>query len=324
MKSICAGRAMTHALMALVLGFAAVLAGGPAEAQRRGPPAEMKKIADDLYFWFDYDGTNSIIWATSEGVMVVDTQPHPALARRLIEQVRKITDKPIKWAVNTQVHGDHFLGNSEFKKIGATIVANAHAAYLMQRYWEKDLKRRVPGFEKAGLDAKEVTFVAPDKTFEDELVIEMAGRKVRLFYPGPAQDPGCSYVHFPHAKAVATSGSLTPGSVSNLMYTPSIDGWVKVLRQLQGMDVDVFLPGHGNLGKKSDVDEAVTFLTTVQSEVRAARAKGVPLAEAQKTLTFPAFKDWRNYGRMADYVRNVYVLEETGKPEYWTQGWERK
>lgn len=50
----------------------------------------------------------------------------------------------------------------------------------------------------------------------------------------------------------------------------------------------------------------------------------MPLAEAQRTLTFPQFKEWRNYGRMSDYVRNVWVLEETGRPEYWTQGWERR
>lgn len=108
------------------------------------------------------------------------------------------------------------------------------------------------------------------------------------------------------------------------MYTPSIDGWIKVLRQLQAMDVDVYLPGHGDLGKKSDIDDAVGFLTAVQTEVRAARAKGMALAEAQKTLTFPAYKDWRNAARMPDYVRNIYVLEETGQPEYWNQGWERR
>lgn len=311
---------IVHAAAAAAFAFVSVTA---ALAQSE-PPPQMKKIADDLYFWFDFAGTNSIVWATGEGVLVIDTQPHPAKARILIGEIRKITDKPIKWAFNSQVHGDHFLGNSEFKAAGATIVAQAHAAFLMQRYWEKDLKRRIPGFEKAGLDPTEVKMVQPDRTFEDEMVIEMGGRKVRLFYPGPGQDPGAAYAHFPHARAVVTSGTLTPKSVGNMQYTPSIDGWIKVLRQLQGMDVDVYLPGHGDLGRKSDIDDTVAFMTTLQTEVRAARAKNVPVAEAQKSITLPAYKAWRNYGRMEDYVRNVYVLEETGKPEYWNQGWERK
>lgn len=293
-------------------------------AQGTAPPPQMKKVADDLYFWFDFSGTNSAFWVTDDGVFVIDTQPHPATARRLIAEIAKVTDKPIRWAFNSQAHGDHYLGNSEFKKVGARIIAQAHAAFLIDKYWDKDFARRKPGFEKAGLDVRELVKVLPDETFEDELVIRVGNRHVRLFYPGIGQDPGAAYAHFPHAKAVATSGSLTPMSLSNLMFTPSIDGWVKVLRQLQGMDVDVYLPGHGDLGRKSDIDETIGFITSVQSEVRAARAKGVPLAEAQKTLTFEAYKSWRNYGRIADYVRNVYVLEETGKPEYWINGWERK
>lgn len=319
--------AWRHVLSALALFGLATSAGSiPAFAQGAAapPPAQMKKVADDLYFWFDYRGTNSALWVTDDGVFVIDTQPHPVAARRLIAEIGKVTTKPIRWAFNSQAHGDHYLGNSEFKKIGARIIAQAHAAFLMDKYFDKDLARRTPGFQKAGLDVKEISKVLPDQTFEDELVIRVGSRQVRLFYPGIGQDPGAAYAHFPHAKAVATSGTLTPRSMSNLMFTPSIAGWVKVLQHLKGMDADVYLPGHGDLGRKSDVDDAITMLSTIDKEVKAARAKGVSLAEAQKSLTFPQYKDWRNYGRMADYVRNAYVLEETGRPEYWINGWERK
>jgi glyoxylase-like metal-dependent hydrolase (beta-lactamase superfamily II) len=314
-----------RSLLAAVVGIGGLLGlAGGALAQGNAPPPQLKKVADDLYFWFDFRGTNSAFWVTDDGVFVIDTQPHPVQARNLIAEIAKVTPKPIRWAFNSQAHGDHYLGNSEFKKVGARIIAQAHAAFLMDKYWEKDFARRKPGFEKAGLDVKELVKVLPDQTFEDELVIRVGNRQVRLFYPGIGQDPGAAYAHFPHAKAVATSGTLTPRSLSNLMFTPSIDGWATVLQQLKAIDADVYLPGHGDLGKKSDIDETIAFITTVQRDVRAARAKGMPLAEAQKTLTFETYKSWRNYARIADYVRNVYVLEETGKPEYWTNGWERK
>lgn len=315
-------RAVTTAVA--MIACAGMTLVGAALAQGKAPPPHMKKVADDLYFWFDYAGTNSAFWVTDEGVFLIDTQPHPAAARRLIAEIAKITDKPIKWAFNSQAHGDHYLGNSEFKKLGTRIIAQAHAAHLMDKYFDKDLARRKPGFEKAGLDVNEIAKVPPDQTFEEELVIRVGARQVRLFYPGIGQDPGAAYAHFPHARAVATSGTLTPKSVSNLMFTPSVDGWIKVLSQLKAMDVDTYLPGHGDLGKKSDIDDSIAFLTTLQSEVKAARAKGSSMADAQKAITLPAYKDWRNYGRMSDYVRNVWVLEETGKPEYWVNGWERK
>jgi hypothetical protein len=67
-----------------------------AAAQEGGnpPPAEMKKVGQDLYFHFDYDSSNSIIWVTEEGVLVY-TRQHPRGAKELVEKIRKITDKPI-------------------------------------------------------------------------------------------------------------------------------------------------------------------------------------------------------------------------------------
>jgi glyoxylase-like metal-dependent hydrolase (beta-lactamase superfamily II) len=309
-------------LSAIVLALGALAI--PATAQNKAPPPQMKKVADDLYFWFDYRGTNSAIWITDDGVFVIDTQPHPVKARNLISEIRKLTDKPIKWAFNSQVHGDHYLGNSEFKKLGATIIAQADAAFLMKKYFAKDVKRRTPGFVKAGLDVKELSMVLPDITFEKELVLTLGSKQVRLFYPGPGQDPGASYAYFAHAKALHTNGSFTTGSLSNLMFTPSVDGWIKVLRQIQSMDIDVYVPGHGDLGKKSDVEASIGFLTAIQARAKDAIARKMPLEEAQTTLTLEEYKDWRNYPRMKNYVSNMYTLLQTGKPPYWTDGWERK
>jgi glyoxylase-like metal-dependent hydrolase (beta-lactamase superfamily II) len=323
-------RAFRPSLLGIPAAIAASLALAlwalttPAVAQGKAPPPQMKKVADDLYFWFDYRGTNSAIWITDDGVFVIDTQPHPVKARSLIGEIRKLTDKPVKWAFNSQVHGDHYLGNSEFKKLGATIIAQADAAFLMKNYFAKDVKRRTPGFVKAGLDIKELSMVLPDITFEKELVLTLGGKQVRLFYPGPGQDPGASYAHFPHAKALHTNGSFTTGSLSNLMFTPSVDGWIKVLREIQAMDIDVYVPGHGDLGKKSDVEASIGFLTTIQAKAKDAIARKVPLDEAQKTLTLDEFKSWRNYPRMRDYVSNMYTLLQSGKPPYWTDGFERK
>src|SRR5687768_11750807 len=71
---------------------------GAAQEGAKRPPAEMKKVGQDLYFHFDYDSSNSIIWVTEEGVLVIDTRQHPRGAKDLLEKIGKITDKPIRWA----------------------------------------------------------------------------------------------------------------------------------------------------------------------------------------------------------------------------------
>jgi glyoxylase-like metal-dependent hydrolase (beta-lactamase superfamily II) len=92
---------------------------------------------------------HSAFLITEEGVLVVDTRQHPRDGRDLLDRIRKITDKPIKWVVNTHFHGDHTYGNSEFKAVGADIVAHVDTARIMAQVAEKEFDRRQPFFKKA-------------------------------------------------------------------------------------------------------------------------------------------------------------------------------
>jgi len=304
-------------LASLVLLIFFSEAGQPAEeGAKPPPPAEMKKVAADLYFHFDYDSSNSIIWTTEEGVLVIDTRQHPRGAKELIDKIKKITDKPIRWAVVTQAHGDHYLGNQVFKELGATIVSQSDAAQVMEKYFDKDVARRGGFFKRHSFDPKEIKMILPDVTFETKMNIHMGGKVAQLIYLGPAQDPGASFIYFPHAKALATGGNFGRQSWANPMFTPSVDGWIAVLRKTLEMDVDVYLPGHGDVGTKKDVQEAIGFLTDLQAAVKDAIAKGMSREEAAKTLQFPKYKDWRNAGNAPANITAMYHLLTTGKSIY--------
>lgn len=291
-------------------------AGAAAQEGAKPPPAEMKKVGQDLYFHFDYDSSNSIIWATEEGVLVIDTRQHPRGAKDLVEKIRKITDKPIRWAVVTQAHGDHYLGNQVFKEQGATLVSQIDAAHIMEKYFDKDLARRGGFFKRYGFDSKEIKMTLPDVTFESRMNIHLAGKVAQLIYLGPAQDPGASFIYFPHMKALATGGSFARQSWANPMFTPSVDGWIAALRKISEMDVEVFLPGHGDIGTKKDVQDAITFLVDLQTGVKDAIAKGMSKEQAAKSLQFPKYKDWRNADRAADNITAMHHLLTTGRSIY--------
>lgn len=291
-------------------------AGRAAEEGAKIPPAEMKKIAPDLYFHFDYDSSNSIIWATEEGVLVIDTRQHPRGAKELVEKIRKITDKPIRWAVVSQAHGDHYLGNQVFKELGATIVSQSDAAQVMEKYFDKDVARRGGFFKRHRFDPSEIKMTLPDVTLDTKMTIKLGVKEAQLVYFGPGQDPGASFIYFPHAKALATSGNFGRQSWANPMFTPSVDGWIAVLRKTLEMDVDVFLPGHGDVGNKKDVQEAIGFLTDVQAGVKDAIANGMSREQAAKTLQFPKYKDWRNANNAPATITAMYHLLTTGKSIY--------
>jgi cyclase len=151
-----------------------------AVAQERAPrDVVIKQVADDVYFLFDFDGSNSAFLVTADGVLVIDTRTHPREGRDLLDRIRKLTDKPIKWVINSHFHGDHHMGNSVFKELGATFVAQEETARLMQLVQPKEMARRVEGFKSRGYDPDEVKLVSPDVTFDSKLTLRLGGREIR-------------------------------------------------------------------------------------------------------------------------------------------------
>ena len=302
----------------LVLGLASFLfAAVPAAAQGRSPPPpEMKQIAPDLHFFFDFAGSNAAFLVTDEGVLVIDARTHPRLGQDLIDRIRKVTDKPIKWLVNTHFHGDHHYGNSAFKAAGVTIVAQKDTANLMQRLHSKEIARRVDGFKKAGLDPNEVKLVLPDVTFDSEMTIRLGNREVRLFYLGPGQQAGDTFVAIPHARVLFTPGAFGRRSMPNMAFTPSVENWVKLLNTVATMDVDKVLPAHGDVAVAADVKELAAMIADEYATVKAAIDRGVNLDDAIKTLTFPQYKDWRNYNRLTGEIRSLYELIKDKRRSY--------
>jgi glyoxylase-like metal-dependent hydrolase (beta-lactamase superfamily II) len=306
------------ALLALLASF--IVAASPAVAQESGQRAAqeptLKQIAPDLHFFFDYNGSNAVFLVTDDGVLLIDTRTHPRVGQDLLERIRKVTDKPIKWVVNSHFHGDHHFGNAPFKAAGATFVAQKETARIMQQVQPKEMARRIDGFKKIGYDPNEVKLVVPDVTFDNEMTIRLGGREVRLMYLGPGQQAGDTFVLFPHARTLFTPGSFAKRSMPNMAFTPSVETWLKLLDQVAAMDVDTILPAHGDVATRADVKELSAMLADEYATVKQAVAKGVSVDEAIKTLTFPQYKEWRNYNRLPGEIKALYELIQTGKRSY--------
>ena len=279
-------------------------------------PVVERQVAPDLHFVFDFDSSNSGFLVTDEGVLVIDTRQHPRDGQDLIDRIRKATDKPIKWVVNTHFHGDHFFGNPPFKALGATIVAQKDTAALMQKTFRKEVARRGKFFASRGYDPNEVKLVMPDVTFDSEMTIHLGGKEIRLVYLGPGQNPGDTFVLIPHDRAIYTPGAFAKRSWANTAFTPSVESWIKLLNQVAAMDVDYVLPAHGDVATRADVAEMAKFLADEYGGVKDAVANGMSSDEAVKTLTFPQYKDYRNYRVREHDIRSLYDLIKTGKSSY--------
>lgn len=306
-------------LIALTVSVAAPLthAQAPADGtvREKDIPIQVTEVAPGLFFQYHHQESNNAWLVTDDGVLVIDTRQHPRRAQELLASIRKTTDKPIKWVVNTHAHGDHYFGNPVFKREGATFIAHRDTAVMMRTHHGKEMGRRTGYFKQTQFDPAEVRLVLPDVTFDSKMTITLGGRVVELLYLGAGQNPGDTLVYFPREKVLFSGGPFSKNSWPNPQFTPSMTNWVELLRKIAAMDVDKYLGGHGDIGAKQDVLAEAQMLQDFDAGMRDAVKKGMSRDDIIKNVRFEKYKDIRNYYRMNLFISSYYHYLTTGKPE---------
>ena len=290
------------------------MVGLPKTQAHQEVPLAVKQVAPDLYFHYNDASSNSAFLVTEEGVLVVDSGQHPADGRALIGRIRSVTSKPIKYVINTHFHGDHVLGNPAFHAGGATIIAHRDTVTMIRTHYQAEIARRGNYYKRFNLDPAELRMDLPDVAYDGGMTITLGGRTINVIYLGAGQNPGDTLVHFPHARAVFVGGPFARRNWSNTSFTPSVDGWIALLQKVAAMDVDRFLPGHGDIGTRGDVLDEARLLSDFQAAMKAGIAKGMSREELVKTLRFPEYQDLRNYDRLHGFINTLHHLLTTGKP----------
>jgi cyclase len=273
----------------------------------------LTKIADGIYSYVDSKdpspahsfGANAGIIIGRDGIVVVDTLISAKEAKRFIKDIRAVSDKPVKYAVNTHYHLDHTLGNSEFAKLGATIIAHASTkASILEN--GNAMLGRAKYFGLSDDDMNGTIVVPPSLTFTDRMEIDLGDRKVELINAGPSHTDGSIVVLVSDSKVLFAGDTLFTDYHPN-MRDGDIQGWIKALDLIAAMDVIGIIPGHGPLSTKKDVADMKNYLITFDTKVKELLGKsGDPeyiASEVKKAL--PA----RHYFDMfiASNIKAVYM-----------------
>lgn len=249
----------------LRFGLAAMAAGGVWLAWSQNPPATltMEKASPEIYVVMQ-DGGNVAFLPTSEGVLVVDDK-FAQDAPQIMAKIKSVTDKPVKYVLNTHQHGDHTGGNAAMQALGAEILIHKNARANM-------LEAKQPGL--------------PQITFSDETQVFIGGKEVRARYFGRGHTNGDAVVYFP-AERVVHTGDLFVTSGAPFCDTAnggSIKEWDATVQKILQWDFDTVIPGHGAIAKKADLVKWVQTLATVRSRVKTACAGGAADAASRLDL----------------------------------------
>lgn len=256
----------------------------------------LTKIAENVYSYVDVKdaspqssfAANAGVVVGKDGVLVIDTLVSAKEAKRFISDIRKVTDKPVKYVVNTHYHLDHTFGNAEFAGLGATIISHAEDRKNMIANGEATLKNaQVLGLTEEDLRGTRIAI--PTITFTDRMAIDLGGETVELIFIAPSHTSGSIVVLLPEKKLLF-AGDILFTDFYPYLGEGDLAGWIKFLDYIQSIDVTAIVPGHGPLSGKKDVADMKEFLLAFDKKARelAATSSDVDFITSELKKALPA------------------------------------
>ena len=277
---------------------AALLSWVPAARAAEG----LTKIAEDVYSYVGVQDSspansyaaNAGIVIGKDAVLVVDTLISAREAERFLADIRKVTDKPIRYVVNTHTHLDHAFGNCVFAKLGAVVISQEKDREGLEKIAAVALKNAVAfGVSEEMLQG--TTISVPTISFPQAARVDLGGIAVELIAAAPSHSPGSAFVWVPSRKVVF-AGDVLFTDFHPYMGDGDVAGWLKALDAIAALDVTAIVPGHGPLSTKKDLAEMHAYLTTFDAKAREMAKTGASaaaiVAELKKILPARSQGEW--------------------------------
>jgi len=279
---------------------------------------EPTKLSDHVYAWIGpLDGPskenqgyrmNMAFVVGKETVAVLETGYTEAMGEAMLQHIRAVTDKPVKYAVNTNSQPDRFMGNPAFRRAGATIIAHKVSAERMAAQGA-NLAGSIEQILELPAGSIKVP-QAPDRVITDKTKLDLGGVMVILDNFGPAHTPAQLVAEIPEDKMVYTGDMLYAQRLLAINTDGNIKSWLAAFDRLKQFGNATFIPGHGQPGKLSDFDFPTRqYLDLLFSHMSKAVDEGTGLQDAIDSLDQSRFSKLANFDDLAGRNASRAYLE---------------
>lgn len=284
------------------------------------------EIAPNIYAYTTQGDPNSAVIIGDDHVLVMEAQATPVMAKALIEKIRTVTDKPIKYLILSHYHAVRVLGASAFE--GAEIICSAKTLEMINERGEQDFKSETDRFPRLFRSVESIPHLTyPTITFETAMTINLGNRIVELKHLGAGHTRGDIVAWVPDCKALF-SGDLLEFGATPYCGDAQLEEWPQTLQHIKALGAVCAVPGRGNaLFNEKEVNESIDsttkYVTMLLETAKAAVAKGLDLTEAYKEihgLMKPIFGDYVIFEHCMPFnVTRAYEEAQGIKhPKIWT------
>ena len=264
-------------------------------AQPARPQIETKKVDGTENVYIFRNGNHQAMFiVTPEGVIATDPVAYgrPTGGQQYVDEIKKISNAPIRYLIYSHVHFDHIAGGKAFKDAGATVIAHKRA------------KERLEVL-------KDPHTVIPDEAVDDKRTITLGGTTLELSYHGLNHSDSTLVMRLPREKLVFIVDTIPVGSVPGRgfidIYPLETEAFMK---QVLAMDWERMIPGHpgpgGRLGTKKDVEDQLAFMQEASAAIKTEAQAGKCWDTVEKEFKLPKYESWPNYANGLPFIARRY------------------
>ncbi len=263
----------------LSFGLAVWLGSLSGSAQAQGPapaPLVVHSLSGNVS-WVEGGGGNSGVIVGENGVVVIDAKISAASGKELLDDIAKITPKPVDTVILTHSDGDHVNGLAAFPK-GVKVIAQ-----------ENNKKEQEAAMAEGGPGAPPADHLPGQVITQNKEQLNVDGVSFELLHWGAAHTSGDLVVYLPKEKIVFTGDIITsrPDPLIHLEKHGSSKGWIETAKGVAALDAATFIPGHGNAETKTEIQEYVEHAEAKRAKIRDLVALGKTLNEIKSAVGDP-------------------------------------
>ena len=272
----------------------AIALGGPVQAQQR-PQIETRKVdgTDNVYI-FRNGNHQSMFVVTKDGVIATDPIAYgrPTGGQTYVDEIKKVTDKPIKYLIYSHHHFDHIAGGKAFKDAGAKVIAHKNATARLK-------------------SLKDPHTVIPDESVDKKKVIKLGGTTLELLYLGLNHSDSTLVMRLPKEKLVFIVDTIPVGSFPGRgfidIYPLETEDFTK---KVIAMDWERMIPGHpapgGRLGTKADAQNLLTLMQEASAQIKKDAQEGKCWDTVEKEFKMEKYATLPGYASGLGFVARRY------------------